>query len=253
MSTTDDGYWGVFTHELAHQWWGQLAQPASLDDRWMVESFAEMYACMAVAKIHEDARICLDERENTRKLLEGNPPALADHRVSASLVEAYRGGPRGLVVYQYGPYVLQQMLRPRLGNDSFFLALDHLLREHPREPITNERLQAAFEAVSGRDLDDFFDFWVRQGIIPSVDVEVTIHRSAVEIRGTSDVPFGAFDLPVLLTDTTVGRQHIAMLEIVDGEGRVEVPGDYRRGVEVQVDPADRTLLKRVRLTQVQGD
>ena len=154
MDTTNDGNWSVFAHEIAHQWWGQQVQPAASDDRWMVESFAEMFACMATAKIHEDVDVCLDERTETRRLLEGQAQELADHRVSASLAEAYQGGPRGFVVYRYGPYVLQEMLRPRLGNDVFFLAIDQLLRDHGREPVTNERLQRAFERVSGRDLGD---------------------------------------------------------------------------------------------------
>lgn len=237
--------WRLFGHEIAHQWFGQQLQPASLEDRWMVESLAEVYACMFVAKVTDDVETCVDRHEATRKDVEGAVPDLADRRVSASLTEAYLGGPRGLVVYRYGPYVMQQMLRPRIGNAAFFGALDQLLREHPREAVTNERLQHAFERASGQDLSDFFDFWVRQGLVPGVEVEVQVHSDVVEVEVHADVPFGVFDVPVVLTDPTTGRRHVEVIEVAHGKGYAEVERIHLRGgVQAQVDPGHRTLLTR---------
>ena len=253
MKTTDDGGWGVFAHEVAHQWWGQQAQPGGLDDRWMVESFAEVFSCMFVAKVHENVKKCLDQRQETRRALEGNLSTLADHRVSVSLAEAYHEGPQGFVVYQYGPYVLQQMLRPRVGTDAFFLGVHQMLKDHPREGITNERLQHYLERASGQKLGDFFDFWVRQGIVPGVDITATIHRGTLELTGTTDVPFGVFEVPVVLTDKLTKRQILHRLQFRDGEAYGEVVGDFRRGVSVDIDPGNRTPLKRASLKQVQPE
>lgn len=238
--------WRLFGHEIAHQWWGQQAQPATLEDRWMIETFAEVFACMFLAKVHEKAEPCVERHEDTRKWIEGDDARLGDPRFSLSLAEAYQEGLGGSAYYEYGPYLMQQMLRPRIGNQAFFRGLEGLLRAHPRQGITNEQLQAAFEAASGEELGDFFDFWVRQGILPSVEVEVEVHPTVAEIRVTSDVPFGVFDVPVVFTEPG-GRQWVSVVEVVHGEGYAELEAMFRRGLKVEVDPGNRTLLKRHRL------
>jgi hypothetical protein len=242
--TSESTGWRLFGHEIAHQWWGQQAQPASLDDRWMVETFAEVFGCMLLAKATDDTENCTDRLDEVRRDVEGDALGLDDPRRSLSLTEAYREGMGGVAYYRYGPYVMQQMLRPRIGNAAFFGALDRLLRDADRSGVTNERLQAAFEAESAEDLSDFFDFWVRQGIIPSVDVSVVVHPTVAEITITTDVPFGVFDVPVVFTDPGTGVRWAEVVEVVHGEGYHEVERTFRQGVKVEVDPADRTLLRK---------
>ena len=58
-------------------------------------------------------------------------------------------------------------------------------------------------APSGRDLSDFFHYWVRGGFVPKVRLEYTKvpeDDGEVTILGcvTTDVPFGRFDLPVAI-------------------------------------------------------
>jgi hypothetical protein len=230
----------TFAHEVAHQWWGQMAQPASLDDRWMIETFAEVFSCMYVAKANEKVEPCVDVLEANRKLAEGTE-WWADIRGSASLEEAFVGGNRGKVVYKLGPYVMLNMLRPRVGTEAFFGALGTMLRDHPYEPVTNERLQAYMERTSGQDLDDFFDFWVHQGLLPKVQLTWSSRPTVVSLEVTSDVPFGTFDIPVVV-EGDFGKKVVAVT-VKDGVGRLEVDGDYRRKVKVVLDPAHRTLTR----------
>ncbi len=236
----------TFAHEVAHQWWGQMAQPASLDDRWMIETFAEVFSCMYVAKANEKVEPCVDVLEETRKLAEGET-WWADVRSSASLEEAFVGGNKNQVVYSLGPYVMLNMLRPRVGTEAFFGALGTMLREHPYEPVTNERLQAYMERASGRDLDDFFDFWVLQGILPAVELTWSSRSTVVELEVTSDVPFGTFDIPVVVHGD-FGKKVVAVT-VKDGAGRLSVEGDYRRTVKVVLDPAHRTLTRARRVSK----
>ncbi len=230
----------TFAHEVAHQWWGQMAQPSTLDDRWMIETFAEVFSCMYVAKANEDVEPCTDVLEENRRLAEGEL-WWEDIRSSASLEEAFVGGNKNQVVYRLGPYVMLNMLRPRVGTEAFFGALRSMLENHPGEPVTNQRLQYYMETTSGKDLDDFFDYWVYQGIIPKVDLAWWVHNTVVDLEVTSDVPFGTFDIPVVV-EGDFGKKVVAVT-VKDGVGRLEVEGDYRRNVKVTLDPAHRTLTR----------
>jgi len=239
-SMAEDQGRGTFAHEVAHQWWGQMAQPASLDDRWMIETFAEVFSCMYVAKANERVEPCVDELEENRKRAEGTE-WWADIRGSASLEEAFVGGNRGQVVYRLGPFVMLNMLRPRVGTEAFFGGLSQMLAEHPGEPVTNARLKHYLEEASGQDLDDFFDFWVHQGILPSVDLTWRSTPTVLIIEVKSDVPFGTFDIPVVVQGDY--SKKVVPVTVRDGVGRVEVDGDYRRTAKVILDPAHRTLTR----------
>ena len=227
----------VFAHEVAHQYFGQLAMPGSVDDRWMIESFAEVFSCMYVGAAFEKPELCTKRMEQKRNDVERDAD---DVRMPLSLSEAFRQPNKNRIVYRYGPYVLERMLRPRLGNRAFFSAVDVMLREHPREPITNERLQHYLEAASGEDLSDFFTFWVDVGLLPRVDARIEVGPDGPIAVVTGDVPFGTFDIEVELREGDRVERH--WIDVVDGEGRL--PLDGWTAPKLVVDPDHRTLVRR---------
>lgn len=234
---------GAFAHQLAHQYWGHLARPAHPSDFWIAETFAELYSCMYVGAAH-GPRACEARMKQARERWERVGAG------TASLTAAYSSPDWEDIVWLYGPYVMLEMLRPRLGNDTFFLALDVLLRDHPDEPLTTERLQHYFEQASGQDLGDFFDLWVHQGFIPSLALTWDLdEHGRVEGVITSDLPFGTIDVPVLVRGKDV--QHVVMVDVVDGEGRFRsepVEGRPR----VSLDPDGRVLARKRQVRRGRG-
>src|SRR4029079_8718836 len=63
-------------------------------------------------------------------------------------------------LYDKGGRVLH-MLRKELGDDVFWSALKTYAERHARGSVETRDLVRAIEAVSGRNLERFFDQWIR--------------------------------------------------------------------------------------------
>lgn len=227
----------TYSHELAHQYWGHLAPAASIEDFWIAETFSEGFACMYVGAAFKP-RDCERKMDNARRYWERDLQVWGG---VASLTDAYSSSERGQIVYEYGPYVFHEMLRRRIGVEAYFGALDLLLRDHGYTGITTERLKAYFEAASGRDLTDFFDYWVYQGLIPAVQGGWKLEKGIVRGSLTSDIPFGTFDIPVVVTE---GEHTEAIwVQVVNGAGPFEIPGTWKKP-KVELDPAHGTLARK---------
>ena len=130
------------------------------------------------------------------------------------------------------------MLKARIGNQAYHQALDLLAREHAHQSITTEHLKDYFSLTSGRDLTDFFDFWVYAGILPrQIRLEWWVSAGAVRGEVTTDLPFGTFDVQVVVDGQPT------WVTVVDGVGQLEAP--ISQSVkEVLLDPNRLTLTSR---------
>jgi hypothetical protein len=239
---------GLVAHEIAHQYWGHLAPPASIDDFWISESFSELFACLYLSAAFDaqDCRVRMaSKREDAEELPHTSKPGDVG-RQPLSLTSAYTSVLQPTIVYDYGPYVLGEMLIRRIGREPFFAAMDVMLREHAHEPLTTERLQAYLEAASGRDLEEFFDFWVHMGRLPAVDLAWAQKGSVVSGTVTSDVPFGTFDVPVVVR--TGDTATTAWVVVTDGSGTFRVDTGQAEDAKPALDP-EGYILARKRTTQ----
>jgi len=239
---------GLLSHEVAHTWWGHIARPASQEDMWLAESMAEGFSCMYLGKV-AGAKVCDKRMRSYQRAWEKdlpNSPAvyeLPGHPEDrASLTEAYSSPFQPAIVYRYGPFVMHEMLRRKVGTEAYFKALDGVLRLPG--PVTTERLHTALELTSGQDLDDFFDFWVYGGFIPKVELTWWVDeqgRLAGEL--TSDVPFGTFEIPVVLDDGE--QQQELWVKVTDGRG--ELAGPVLGSAKVDLDPERRIIARKRRV------
>ena len=156
----------LMTHELAHQWFGNLVTQASWEDVWLSEGFATWLA----------ARMMDQERAPARKNLAA---AAARARIMASdagpqtrpvrLPMPDRTAMRGV----YSPFVYQKaasillMLEAWMGEERFRDALRAYLQQHRDGAASTASLAAALGREAGRVLDSFLN---RTGV-PEVRAE----------------------------------------------------------------------------------
>jgi len=193
-------------HELAHQWWGNVAQFSSYRDEWIIEGLANYIALLYLDARRPADRILAQTLEEYRgdlqaKLPDGSqavdqigPLALGQRLDSSLTPEGYRR-----VVYPKGTWVVH-MLRMMLQEpgakdpDARFRGLLHSLLE-------KHRFGAFSEADLGRELarimtpemdleamhsmDWFFEQWVHATGIPrySADFKVTQGAKGYAIQG----------------------------------------------------------------------
>jgi hypothetical protein len=142
----------------------------------------------------------------------------------------------------YGTYVLASMLRPRLGDEVFFSALEQFAAEYAGSAVTTEDLQTTFELTAGADLSAFFETWIHGGALPALSLKYAISDDG-SIRGCIDssVPLGTLDTQLWVSDSSGVVE--AMVQVVDGQGRFEVAP--RSGeITIALDPEAITLASR---------
>ncbi|KAA3613076.1 MAG: T9SS C-terminal target domain-containing protein [Calditrichaeota bacterium] len=143
---------GLISHELAHQWWGDMVTCASFQDIWLNEGFATYSEALIVEQIYGKqayknqiandgykgpGTIFVEDTTNTNRIFNQN------------------------LSYAKGSFVLH-MLRGVVGDDTFFEIMQAWY-DNPKTKYgaayTSDFQQVA-EEVSGLNLEKFFQQWI---------------------------------------------------------------------------------------------
>jgi aminopeptidase N len=93
------------------------------------------------------------------------------------------------------------MLRRELGDELFWKGVALYLRKHGGSIVETSDLQRAFEEVSGRSFEQFFDQWVFRPGHPVLKVQISWENGQVNVKvrqsqKTAEVPLFAFPLEI---------------------------------------------------------
>ena len=170
----------VVAHELTHQWWGDLVTCRDFHHIWLNEGFAT-YGEALWAEANGGAEAYHADINFNRYLGPGTvwvPDATDETRIFDSNLS-----------YNKGSWVLH-MLRHALGDATFFQALQTYHAQWGYQSATTEDFRDVCEAVSGRNLHDFFQQWIYGEYYPQYSA------------GWSSAPAsGGYDVTVTLEQT----------------------------------------------------
>ena len=163
----DGNFDWIISHELGHQWFGDYVTPESWANLTLSESFADYaeYIWMEYKygkDLAEAYRIQATQKYLNSSSYRNNP-----------IINYYYETPHDLfddIRYEKGGAVLH-LLRNYVGDEAFFTALNKYLKEHRFGIAELSDLRKAFEAVTGKDLNWFFNqWWLEKGhpILPVV-------------------------------------------------------------------------------------
>ncbi|HEV7593556.1 MAG TPA: M1 family metallopeptidase [Gemmatimonadaceae bacterium] len=165
----------LMSHELGHQWYGDLVTIRRWSDGWLNEGFATL---MEEIFREEDKGIdegALDRLEAHEASIGADRlarrPIVYDRWVSEP-IELFLSGH----VYVKGATVLQ-MLRHQLGDAAFWKALNHYTTVNAYGNVVTADLQKAFEESTGQDFKPFFDQWVYGAGFPVFQVSSRYDRA----------------------------------------------------------------------------
>ncbi|TPR47271.1 peptidase, partial [Apilactobacillus micheneri] len=163
----------VVTHELAHQWFGDLVTMKWWDDLWLNESFANMMEYVSVDALEPDwhiwetfqtseapAALQRDAIDGVQSVhVQVNHPAEIDALFDPAIV--YAKGARMLV-----------MVRALIGDDALRTGLKNYFAAHKYNNATGNDLWDALGAASGIDLANIMNSWLEQPGYPVVSAMV---------------------------------------------------------------------------------
>jgi hypothetical protein len=192
------------THEVAHQWWGNMVVPAGYQEEWLIESLANYSALLllerkkgpkALDAVLDDYRNHLLSKTENGRTLESAGPVTWGHRLESSLApNAWE-----VLTYEKGTWIIH-MLRRQLGDEKFLSLLREVCTRYRSKPIGNEQFRELAQGYTAakspdRNLKSFFENWIYGTGIP--EVKLTYAWRGSKLTGSlsqRNVPddFGAY-------------------------------------------------------------
>ena len=162
----------VITHELAHQWFGNLVTMVWWDDLWLNEAFATWMAFKIVAMWRPDWRIWMDFEVGKGSALVLDAMQSA-HPIRAEISNAEEAGESfDAITYEKGGAVLR-MIEGYLGEDRFREGIRLYMRRHREANATADDLWGALSESSGEPILDLANGWIRRTGYPVVSIALT--------------------------------------------------------------------------------
>ncbi|HJQ11936.1 MAG TPA: M1 family metallopeptidase [Gemmatimonadaceae bacterium] len=216
----------LMSHELGHQWFGDLLTTRSWAHIWLNEGFATF-----MEEIFHEENFGADEGAYDRLLaqeqaIEGDRharrPIVWGKWVNDPIEVFFTGH-----IYQKGATVLQ-MLRHQLGDSVFWKGINRYTTSHAYENVVTDDLRKALEETTGRDLKAFFDQWVYGAGFPvfqvSSNYDVLTRRLTIDAREVQarDSSTGFFDVDVDVEARTDSGSVRFVVPVRNGTGEAGV-------------------------------
>ncbi len=189
----------LVSHELAHQWFGDLVTCRDWSQGWLNESWATFmeFAWWEHAKSPHEATWY--RWENFETYLEEAGGRYRRPIISYDFREPIDVFDRHL--YEKGGLVLAT-LRSELGEAAFWAGVKQYLERHRHQAVHTRDFQAALEGASGVNLDRFFQQWLHSPGHPVVKVKLKAEAgllvaSVVQSQQGEGIP-AAFAFPLVL-------------------------------------------------------
>lgn len=157
---------GLLAHEIAHQWFGNMATEKSFGHLWLSEGFATYFTILYFEnKYGKDTALKMlkDDREQVIAYSKQSNKAIVDTGETDFMKLL------NVNSYQKGGWILH-MLRNQLGDSVFWRSIRKYYATYAGSIADTRDLQKVFETVSGKDLKQFFDQWLYTPGQPQLDI-----------------------------------------------------------------------------------
>jgi aminopeptidase N len=234
----------VISHELAHQWFGDLVTCKDWGNLWLNEGFATFFQHYWMERHYGADNAAYEywrDGSNWLRRKRLYPVPILNRKFTDST--EYAGN-----IYTKAGWVLK-MLREELGDDDFFRGLHQYLEANRGHNVVTADLQKAIEQATSVNVDKFFHQWVYRAGAPQFGVSYAYaaqaHHVKLDVTQTQKVEglVDLFDVPVEIEIATASGTRSYPIEISRASQSFTFPAD---GAPLMVifDKGDK-LLKSV--------
>src|SRR6266567_4302455 len=210
----------LISHELGHQWFGDLVTCKDWGDIWLNEGFATFLEAVWTETHFGKDEADYERWNSTREWFASNNlwnKPLVRHDFDDS--SEFDGN-----AYGKGAWVLY-MLRHQLGEETFYRSIKHYLEVNRGKNVVTSDLAKAIEEATHTNVDQFFSQWLYGAGGPKFELSYTYdgekHQVILVVKQTQKVEgrVGLFRVPAeveittasgpKLYDVTVSKDHQA--------------------------------------------
>jgi aminopeptidase N len=191
----------LICHEIAHQWFGNMATEESYAHLWLSEGFAtyltHLYTGARYGADSLKQRMAAD-RESVLDFVRADPrPVVDSSKDLLSLLNANS--------YQKGSWVLH-MLRMQLGDSLFHASIREYYATFSGRNASTDDLRRIFEKNSGQELEVFFRQWLHTSANPEIQIrmeqEPGTGRTTITVEQIQRTEPFIFPLTLLATEAS---------------------------------------------------
>lgn len=172
----------VITHELAHQWFGDLVTCKDWSHVWLNEGFANFFEALYwedktknfdqyQSYVLNSAKTYFDEACNGYR----RPIVYNSYIDPIDLFDSHAYAKGGCVLH---------MVRNQVGDENFRKSLKNYLDKYRYKSVETDDLRRAFEETTKQNLDEFFKQWVYGAGHPELSIIHSSDQSTVKIKIT---------------------------------------------------------------------
>lgn len=168
----------LMAHEIAHQWFGDSASETDWPQLYLSEGFAtyftDLYAEHAYGKKKLDEKL----KEERKKVIDFSK------KVKTPVIDTTRTDYTDLLnpnSYQKGAWFLH-MLRRKTGDKAFWEAIRQYYQEYKLSNVSTDDLREVFEEVTGKNLKNFFQQWLKQYGQPVLKTDWKYHHKTLTFK-----------------------------------------------------------------------
>ena len=216
----------LISHELAHQWFGDLVTCNDWGDIWLNEGFATFFE-MVWSESHYPKEQADYERWLAMQEWLAQPHLYAKPIVrhdfdDSSEFDGNAYGKGGLALY---------MLRQQIGEEAFYRGLHHYLETYRGKNVVTADLIKSLDEANHINLQEFFDQWIFGAGAPKFDVAYTYddakHQVALTVKQAQKVEghVGVFHVPVEVEITTASGAKSHTIDVAKQSETFTFPAD----------------------------
>jgi aminopeptidase N len=202
------------SHELAHQWFGDLVTCRDWAHIWLNEGFATYFQHYWTEQHYGADVVAYEFWRDQNSWFRSKrlyPVPIVTRNFTDSI--EYAGN-----VYNKGGWVLK-MLRTKLGDQDFFRGLHYYLETNRNQNVVTADLEKAIDQATATNVDKFFHQWIWRAGAPKYEVSYSYDDSAHQIKllvkqtqkveGMVDL----FDMPIDVEIATATGRNTIPIEV----------------------------------------
>jgi aminopeptidase N len=216
----------LISHELAHQWFGDLVTCKDWGDIWLNEGFATFFETF-----WSESHFSKDQSDYDRWTSARDWFAYSDLYAKPIVrFDFDDSGEFDYNVYDKAGWVLY-MLRHQIGDDAFWKSLKRYLEVNRGKNVVTADLIKAIEDSNQIDVDRFFQEWIYGAGAPKFDLAYTYddakHQVALRVKQTQKVEgrVGIFHVPVDVEITTPSGPKLYTINVTKDFETLVFPSD----------------------------
>jgi aminopeptidase N len=217
---------GLISHELGHQWFGDLVTTKDWGNIWLNEGFATFMEYMWMEAHFGKEQADYDRWKTARNWFQNHNlymKPIVRHDFDDS--SEFNGN-----AYDKGGFVLY-MLRHELGDEAFYAGLKHYLEANRGKNVVTADLTKAIEEATHTNVDQFFVQWVYGAGAPKFEISYNYDAEkkqlALTVKQTQKVDgrVGLFRVPVEVEITNASGPKLYPVVVSKAEETFTFPSE----------------------------